>query len=168
VRHPALGTLVFVLVVPTTVIGYVPYSFTHWVLRPPLFPGARIVGIALFVVGVPLFVTFNLRFVREGEGTPSPIAPTRHLVIGGPFRYVRNVGYIAVVALVAGQGLVLGNALVLAYAAALFLLFHSFVLLYEEPALHRRFSAEYDVYCRQVPRWIPHLWQRRHPEAEAP
>jgi protein-S-isoprenylcysteine O-methyltransferase Ste14 len=149
--------LAFVLVVPMTAIVYVPHVLTHWELRPPLFPGACLVGIALFVAGLPLFVAFNLRFVREGEGTPAPIAPTRHLVVGGPFRYVRNAGYLAVLALVVGQGLVLGSTYVLAYAAALFILFHSFVVFYEEPTLSRRFGAEYAAYCRRVPRWIPHL-----------
>ena len=155
-RHPALGTLAFVLIVPMTVIVYVPRVLTHWELSPPLFPGARIAGIALLVAGLPLFVAFNLRFVREGDGTPAPIAPTRHLVVGGPFRYVRNAGYIAVLALVAGQGLVFGSTRVFAYAAALFLLFHGFVVFYEEPTLRHRFGAEYDGYCRRVPRWIPH------------
>ena len=165
-RHPGLGTLAFVLVVPTTVIGYVPYVFTRWVQRAPLFPGARLVGIALFLVGLQLFVAFNLRFVREGEGTPAPIAPPRRLVVGGPFRYVRNAGYVAVLALIVAQGLFFGSGVVLAYAAALFVLFHTFVLLYEEPALRRQFGAEYDAYCRQVPRWIPHLRRRPHEVAE--
>ena len=160
-RHPALGTLAFVLIVPMTVIVYVPHVLTHWELRPPLFAGARILGIALFSAGLPLFLAFNLRFVREGEGTPAPIAPTRHLVVGGPFRYVRNAGYIAVLALVAAQGLVLGSTRVLAYAAALFILFHGFVVFYEEPTLRRSFGAEYDRYCRRVPRWIPRLRHRR-------
>lgn len=161
-RHPGLGTLAFVLVVPTTVIGYVPYVLTRWVQSAPLFPGARFVGIALFLAGLPLFVAFNLRFVREGKGTPAPIAPTRHLVVGGPFRYLRNAGYIAVLALVAAQGFFFGSGRVLVYAAALFVMFHTFVLLYEEPTLRRRFGGEYDAYCRQVPRWIPHLPSPTH------
>ncbi len=160
-RHPALGTLAFVLVVPMTAIVYVPYALTHWEVRAPLFPAAHVVGLALFIGGLPLFAAFNLRFVRGGVGTPAPIAPTSRLVVGGPFRYVRNAGYIAVLALVAGQGLVLGSTHVLTYAAALFLLFHGFVVFYEEPTLRRRFGAEYDRYCRRVPRWIPHLRPRR-------
>jgi protein-S-isoprenylcysteine O-methyltransferase Ste14 len=114
----------------------------------------------LFLAGLQLFVAFNLRFVREGEGTPAPIAPTRRLVVGGPFRYVRNAGYIAVLALVAAQGLFFGSGIVLVYAVALFILFHGFVLLYEEPTLRRQFGAEYETYCHQVPRWIPHLPRR--------
>jgi protein-S-isoprenylcysteine O-methyltransferase Ste14 len=163
VRHPGLGTLAFVLVVPTTVIGYVPYTLTGWVVRPPLFPGARVVGIALFLTALPLFVAFNLRFVREGEGTPAPIAPTRRLVVGGPFRYVRNPGYVAVLALVAAQGLYFGRALVFAYAGALLIVFHLFVVFYEEPTLHRQFGAEYDAYSRRVPRWVPAVLRHSPP-----
>jgi hypothetical protein len=32
-----------------------------------------------------------------------------------------------------------------------------FVVFYEEPTLRRKFGAEYEVYCRNVPRWIPRL-----------
>jgi len=35
-----------------------------------------------------------------------------------------------------------------------------FVIGYEEPTLRRTFGAEYEAYCREVPRWIPRL--RRH------
>ncbi len=162
-RHPALGTLAFVLVIPMTVIVYVPHVLTHWEVRPPLFPAARVVGLALLLAGLPLFVVFNLRFVREGQGTPAPIAPTSRLVVGGPFRYVRNAGYLAVLALVPGQALVLGSTHVLAYAAVLFILFHGYVVFFEEPTLRRRFGVEYDRYCRRVPRWIPHLRSRHSP-----
>ena len=37
------------------------------------------------------------RFVREGVGTPAPVAPTAHLVVGGLYRHVRNPMYVAVV-----------------------------------------------------------------------
>jgi protein-S-isoprenylcysteine O-methyltransferase Ste14 len=32
-----------------------------------------------------------------------------------------------------------------------------FVLLYEEPALRRKFGEEYEAYCKRVPRWLPRL-----------
>jgi protein-S-isoprenylcysteine O-methyltransferase Ste14 len=32
---------------------------------------------------------------------------------------------------------------------------HSFVVLYEEPTLHRMFGEEYDDYRRSVNRWMP-------------
>ena len=155
--RPALGTLVFVLTVPGTVVGYVPFLLSHWQLAPPVLGWwwLRWLGGALIVCATPIFLDFVIRFAREGRGTPAPIAPTRHLVVGGSFRYVRNPGYIAVVSLLAGQGLLFGKASILVYATLVALAFHVFVRLYEEPTLRRQFGAEYDAYCRAVPRWIP-------------
>jgi protein-S-isoprenylcysteine O-methyltransferase Ste14 len=31
------------------------------------------------------------------------------------------------------------------------------VLLYEEPTLRKTFGAQYEEYCRNVRRWVPHL-----------
>jgi protein-S-isoprenylcysteine O-methyltransferase Ste14 len=152
-----LGTLLFVAVVPGTVIGLVPW----WLARgtPPAnrFDGwaALVVGVVLIALALPVFVAFAFRFVWEGHGTPAPIAPTRRLVVGGPFRWVRNPGYVGVVGLVVGEGLLYGSPRVLVYAACLWVCFHVFVLLYEEPTLRGTYGAEYDDYRRRVPRWIP-------------
>jgi protein-S-isoprenylcysteine O-methyltransferase Ste14 len=53
--------------------------------------------------------------------------------------------------------LILGNVTLLAYAGLAWLLFHVFVLLYEEPTLRARFGAKYRSYCAAVPRWIPRI-----------
>ena len=86
---------------------------------------------------------------------------SRQLVVNGPYRYVRNPMYVAVVAVIAGQGFLFGNISLLEYGAAVWLAFHLFVMLYEEPTLKRSFGAEYDAFCVKVPRWIPRLrpWQ---------
>ena len=153
-----LGTIVFVVLVPGTVIGWMPWWLTsHWQIGPPLFGTAltRWIGAAAVVAAAPVFIAFLGRFVFEGHGTPAPIAPTKHLVVGGPFRWVRNPGYVAVVSMIVGQGLFFASPAVLVYGAAVALAFHLFVVLYEEPTLRRTFGAEFDAYCRQVPRWIP-------------
>ena len=62
-----------------------------------------------------------------------------------------------VVSVVLGEAVLFGSSRLLAYAGAVFTGFHLFVLLYEEPAHRRRFGAEFDEYCRRVPRWIPRL-----------
>jgi protein-S-isoprenylcysteine O-methyltransferase Ste14 len=160
--RPLLGTLLFVALVPATVIGWIPWWLTRWQLGPPLLgvEATRWLGIALLGAGTPLFLAFLARFVFEGRGTPAPVAPTRHLVVGGAFRHVRNPGYVGVLALVFGQALLFGSAALGAYAALLALGFHLFVLGYEEPALRRQFGAEYERYCREVPRWLPRLRPR--------
>lgn len=160
---PAIGTVLFVLTVPGTVVVYVPYALSGWTFAAPLFGLAvgRWVGVALIVCALPIFFDFVMRFVREGEGTPAPIAPTLHLVVGGTFRYVRNPGYIAVVSLLVGQALLFGSRAVLLYAGGVATAFHAFVVMYEEPTLRRQFGSEYEAYCRAVPRWLPRLRPRR-------
>ena len=164
-RRAALGTIAFVLLVPASVIVLAPWLLTGWHLAPPLFGwrATRWLGGVLILLALPLFAAFNLRFVVEGRGTPAPIAPTERLVVGGPFRWVRNPGYISVIALLLGQALVFGSSVLLAYAALVAFGFHLFVVLYEEPTLRRRFGAEYVTYCRTVRRWVPRLrpapWQ---------
>jgi protein-S-isoprenylcysteine O-methyltransferase Ste14 len=32
--------------------------------------------------------------------------------------------------------------------------FNLFVVFFEEPILRKRFGADYEHYCREVPRWI--------------
>ena len=117
------------------------------------------IGVAAIVVGVGVLLLAFVRFVLEGSGTPAPVAPTAHLVVGGLYRYVRNPMYLAVEAIILGQALVLGKLSLLWYGLMVMTAFVVFVRGYEEPALTRRFGASYETYRRAVPAW----WPRRHP-----
>jgi protein-S-isoprenylcysteine O-methyltransferase Ste14 len=75
-------------------------------------------------------------------------------VAEGLYRYSRNPMYFGVLLAILGQGLITGSLLVFGYAALMWLAFHGFVRLYEEPELTRRFGTEYEAYRRLVPRWI--------------
>lgn len=153
----ALGTLVFAPAFVAAVIGWGPYHLTRWRVAPPLlgWPALRWVGALLVVAAVPVVVDFCLRFVREGHGTPAPFAPPRRLVVSGPYRWVRNPGYVAAVAMIAGEALVLGSGAVLAYAGLVWLACHVLVVAYEEPTLRATFGDDYCAYRRRVPRWLP-------------
>jgi protein-S-isoprenylcysteine O-methyltransferase Ste14 len=104
------------------VTGLVPWWLTGWRVRHPAPPRAwaplRVAGAALLATGAVVPVHAFLRFVVEGVGSPAPIAPTQQPVVGGPYRYVRNPMYLAVVAVIIGQALALGQPGLLAYAAA--------------------------------------------------
>jgi protein-S-isoprenylcysteine O-methyltransferase Ste14 len=113
------------------------------------------VGAVLVVGGVAVLLHAFARFVAEGLGTPAPVAPPQHLVVGGLYRYVRNPMYLAVEAVIVGQAAILRQAGLLLYAAAIGVAFVLFVHLYEEPRLARQFGAEYDAYRRAVPAWWP-------------
>jgi protein-S-isoprenylcysteine O-methyltransferase Ste14 len=157
----AAGSVVFLVLAPGVVAGLVPWLLTGWEARDPL-PGwalVRVVGVALIAAGVVVLVEAFVRFVVEGVGTPAPVAPTEHLVVGGLYRYVRNPMYLAVAAIIVGQALALGRLVLLLYAAVFGVAVATFVHGYEEPTLRRRFGAEYEAYRRAVPAW----WPRRRP-----
>ena len=65
---PTIGTVLFVLVLPGSVIVYVPFFLTRWTIEAPFFgwPALRWLGVALILGGLPVFVDFLLRFVRPG------------------------------------------------------------------------------------------------------
>jgi protein-S-isoprenylcysteine O-methyltransferase Ste14 len=160
-RRPTaiLGSLVFLLLAPGMVMGVVPWWISRWQMRPPLFGifGLPILGVLLIAIGAPMLLDSFARFAIQGLGTPAPVLPTRHLVVSGLYRYVRNPMYVGVTATVFGQGLLFGNVRVLEYGVFLWVAFHLFVLGYEEPKLTKIFGEEYLEFCRNVPRWIPRL-----------
>jgi protein-S-isoprenylcysteine O-methyltransferase Ste14 len=121
----------------------------------------KILGATLVLAGLAVLTDSFVRFAIKGLGTPAPPLPTRHLVVSGLYRYVRNPMYVAVAAAIFGQALVFGNRTLLVYGAFVCLCFHLFVIAYEEPSLRARFGAEYSEFCAAVPRWIPRLspWQ---------
>ena len=90
-----------------------------------------------------------------GAGTPAPAAPPARLVVTGAYRYVRNPMYVALVVAACGQALLFWRTDVLAWAGIFWLGSFVFVMAYEEPALRRKFGAEYRDYCAHVPRWVP-------------
>jgi protein-S-isoprenylcysteine O-methyltransferase Ste14 len=160
-RTAALGSAVFFLLAPGVVAVLVPWWLTGWKVREPLryWLPLRVVGLAVLVAGGVVLVGAFVRFVVEGMGTPAPVAPTRHLVVGGLYRYVRNPMYLAVLAVIVGQALALGQPALLLYAAVIAAAFVVFVRGYEEPTLRHQFGEQYEVYRRAVPGW----WPRRHP-----
>jgi len=154
-----LGSAIFLVIAPGIVAGYVPWRICRWHLGAPLLGTSafRLVGVLLIVAGLPVLLDSFARFALQGLGTPAPIFPTRHLVVSGLYRYVRNPMYVAVVSLVLGQGLFFGSSRVLEYGFAVWAGFHLFVLIYEEPTLGKTYGVEYEQFCANVPRWIPRL-----------
>lgn len=158
-----LGSAVFLVIAPGFVAGLVPWWISHWQVEAPFFglPVFRFAGSLLVALGLIGLLNSFVRFALQGLGTPAPVFPTRHLVVTGLYRYVRNPMYVAVVMTILGQALIFGNVGLLEYGGIVWLLFHLFVLLYEEPTLRATFRGEYDSFCAEVPRWIPRLTPRK-------
>ncbi len=163
----AVGSLLFFIGAPCVVGGLVPYWLTSWRVQTPMpfWLPVRILGAVLVAMGLIVMISAFARFVTEGVGTPAPVAAPQRLVIGGFYRYVRNPMYVALLAAVIGQSLLLGQPALLVYAAVVFTAVFIFVRLYEEPALDRRFGADYATYRQAVPGWLPRLtpWKQDGP-----
>jgi protein-S-isoprenylcysteine O-methyltransferase Ste14 len=163
-----VGSAIFLVLAPGMLAGVVPWWISHWRVEAALLglPVLRFAGGVLLVLGAVGVLDSFGRFAIQGIGTPAPVFPTRHLVVTGLYRYVRNPIYVAVVSTILGQGLILGNVRLLEYGGLLWLFFHLAVLIYEEPTLRASFGSEYSAFCAEVPRWIPRLtpWTG-HPES---
>jgi protein-S-isoprenylcysteine O-methyltransferase Ste14 len=154
-----IGSLVFLVVVPGTVAGWVPHWLTGWRMQPPLLgvSALRPAGGILIGLGLTSLLDSFARFALVGLGTPAPIAAPTRLVVSGQYRHVRNPMYVAVLAITSGQGLLLGSTAVLWYTFFLWFLVFAFVVIYEEPTLARQFGPSYEAYRRNVRRWWPRV-----------
>jgi protein-S-isoprenylcysteine O-methyltransferase Ste14 len=162
VRRPtaAAGSALFFALAPGIVAGLIPFWLSGWDVRAEWWALVRVLGAAMVAVGAAALVAAFVRFVVEGLGTPAPVAPTERLVVGGVYRYVRNPMYVAVVGTIVGQALWFGRPGLLAYGAVAWAAMAAFVRVHEEPALARRYGAQYDEYRRAVPAWWPRPQRR--------
>jgi len=149
-----IKSLLFLVVAPGMVAGYIPLALLR---RGPQVETGFFVYFALplWVIGGIILLWSFWNFLFQGGGTPAPVDPPKELVATGFYRYVRNPMYVGVLLIVIGHFLWFQTIWLLAYTVIVFLAFHSFVILYEEPTLRKKFGASYEEYRQRVPRWIP-------------
>lgn len=150
----ALRSLLFLVVAPGTVAGYIPLVLLRQ--GPQVQTGIlAYLAFPFWLVGGAILLWSFWNFLVQGRGTPAPIDPPKELVMVGFYRYVRNPMYVGILAMIIGHFLWFGYWNLLIYALVVFLAFHTFVIYYEEPTLKRNFGAAYEDYLGRVPRWFP-------------
>lgn len=142
--------------------GYLPWryfglSHVELIPRSPL----HLLGLMWMAVGMGLLTICIWQFARRGRGTLAPVDPPRQLVVGGPYRYIRNPMYLSVTAIILGEVLLVRSLLLLTYWAIWFIFVNLIVIGYEEPTLLQRYGDAYRQYTQTVGRWIPRLGSRR-------
>jgi len=152
----ALKSLLYLVFEAGVFALYVPLAL--------LRTGTRIETGLLSFLAIPLWLIGSLivlwsfwTFTFMGRGTPYPFDPPRELVATGPYCYVRNPIYVGVLLIFLGHFLWFGYWALLLYTVFSFIGVHSFIVLYEEPTLKKKFGAAYEEYLQKVPRWIPRL-----------
>lgn len=157
-----LATWSSFLLGPGIVAVWIPWLITRWNAGGPYASEVSVVGTILIVAGALGLIATFWRFPTEGNGTPFPTDPPSctKVIVGGPYRYVRNPMYDGYLVIIFGEALVLARPVLFIYDASLFVVLLAFVRLYEEWTMKKRFGGLYDAYCGRVPRWWPKIPQR--------
>ena len=113
----------------------------------------RFVAVIVGISGAATLIHCVWGFAFYGEGTLAPIDPPKSLIVRGLYQYNRNPMYLGVLTVLAAETLFFSSPALFGYSAVIFLVFHLFVLMYEEPHLKGQFGQHYLDYCRAVPRW---------------
>jgi len=150
----ALKSLLFLIVAPGMVAGYIPLVLLRRgsQLETGFF---AYLAFPLWAAGGIILLWSFWNFLIQGRGTPAPIDPPKELVVTGFYRYVRNPMYVGIFLAIIGHFLWFRHWNLLIYAIAVAVAFNTFVAYYEEPTLKRKFGVSYEDYLKRVPRWIP-------------
>jgi protein-S-isoprenylcysteine O-methyltransferase Ste14 len=159
----ALRHLLSIAILPLSVTVLIPW----WLARLSgvsfsVAHGSRglaiqLLGVVLLAIGLTLFIASVREFIVRGRGTLAPWDPPRHLVIQGPYRYVRNPMISGVVFILFAEALLLLSPLHGQWALLFVVLNLVYIPLLEEPPLEMRFGDAYRTYCRHVRRIMPRL-----------
>ena len=152
----ALKSLLFLIVAPGMVAGYIPLGLlrTGSQINTGIF---AYIALLSWLIGAIIILWSFWNFLIQGRGTPAPIDPPKELVAVGFYRYTRKPMYVGVLLVMIGHFLWFGYWNLLIYAVIIFFAFNTFIAYYEEPTLKRKFGVAYAEYCQRVPRWLPRL-----------
>ena len=119
-----------------------------------LFPakGISAVGMVMFVTGLGLYIWCCLHLNKKQQ-----FGFKDRLIVSGPYRYVRNPGYIADMLIFTGYALLCNSP----YVFVILVVFSLVILLFpliEEPWLSEQYGEDYVKYYNGVPRYIPRLF----------
>ena len=150
-----IRSIIFTVTFPGVGILLIPYLILHISdsLTAPEYSPVSLFGIALWAFSVVCLLHCIRGFTRYGRGTLAPVAPPKYLVVQGVYRYTRNPMYLAVLGALVSEAMIFRSFGIFIYSFMAFVLFHLFVVYYEEPKLSSAFGVSYEKYRSAVPRW---------------
>jgi len=141
------------LILPFTVLVVVPLMIEKD-LRIKNLP-AFIIGVYILCVGLLILILTISAFIRKGNGTLAPWNPTKKLVKGGLYSYVRNPMIMGVMTVLSGESIALLSKSIFIWTILFFLINNFYFIWIEEPLLTKKFGKDYVEYKRHVRRWMP-------------
>jgi protein-S-isoprenylcysteine O-methyltransferase Ste14 len=149
--------VVVLTVIPAIILWSTESFHPGWDLPGWLVILPYLCGLPLIGIGLALLVATIRLFANVGKGTLAPWDPPVHLVVEGPYRYIRNPMHSGVFMTLYGEGLIFGSVPLLIFVTAVFVFHWFYIPLMEERWLTEKFGEEYLIYKRNVPAWIPRL-----------
>ena len=108
-----------------------------------------------FVSGIILTILSFYFLHRKGEGTITPVMPTRKLVKDGVYFYCRNPMYLGYSFLYFAFAFLLKNVWFSFISLGIFLFIHVLAKIFEEKKLYERFAKQYSEYRKCTPFILP-------------
>ncbi|MFQ5862656.1 MAG: methyltransferase family protein [Candidatus Brocadiales bacterium] len=146
-------------IIPITVGLILPYLATYLDASLPEVPlgPLQLVGIPVFLGGIVLAInSARLIYTQEQwDKTPTPTGTPRHLIVSGPYRYVRNPMLLGMLLIVCGEGLYLRSPGIFSYLTAFFVFVNFVMVPGEECRLEEHFGEPYLRYKSKIRRWLP-------------
>jgi len=136
---PVFRTLIFTILVP----GFWTLVMPYWLLMAA--------GIALYV----RCAFWGLRVARPRDA--AALGSPEETGCGGALPVGAESMYWSVGSVLLGEAGIFQSLALLELAVGFAVGVNVSVPLCEEPALRRKFGAEYEEYCRRAPRWLPRL-----------
>lgn len=150
-------------IAPVVILILLPWLILRWEGRTlaraliHVAPFRLITGLILLAAGLTLFILSVRMFILVGRGTIMPWDPTRRLITGSLYAYVRNPMILGVLILLLGEVVLFDSAWIAILALIFFMINTVYFHFSEEPGLLKRFGPEYAEYRRNVRMWIPRL-----------
>ncbi len=137
----------------------IPLAIVRWQQRHELsqfgFEPERLLGMIVFGTAAIANLWSRLTLAWLGRGSGIVITEPAHLVVSGPYAWLRNPVTATTIAQGVGVFLYTGSALLVPYFGLLALAWHLLIRPAEEHELQRRFGREYEFYQRSVRCWLP-------------
>lgn len=129
----------------------------------------QVAGVVVLALGLLLFLSSLRRFAIDGRGTLAPWDPPQHLVVRGPYQFVRNPMISGVIFILASEAMLLMSRPHAVWTLIFTVINLIYIPLLEEPMLRQRFGEPYREYCRHVPSIFPRLtpWKPNHDDKPA-
>jgi protein-S-isoprenylcysteine O-methyltransferase Ste14 len=145
--------LVFAILYVVLLLGFRPVPFRG---SPRADRWLDAAGILIILLGQSLrALVIGYAYIVRGGRHGKVYA--EGLVTAGLFSHCRNPLYVGNLLVLLGLFVIHNNPWVYALGIPIFLFAYSAIVAAEEAYLAGQYGAEYEAYCRRVPRWLPNL-----------